>query len=56
MATAQDELMEVCRKRRNEAEELKRRINEELEALFTQEDARIQEVVNLVREREKEWR
>ena len=50
MTTAQEELTEICAKRRNEAEELYSRINGELEDPFAQEDARIQEVVKVVKE------
>ena len=44
-ASVQDELVEICAKRRKEIEEIWQRINSELEGPFTQEDARIQEVV-----------
>ena len=47
---AQEELAVICSKRRREAEELGLRINGELELLFTQEDARIQEVVKAAKE------
>ena len=50
-ASVQDELVEICAKRRKEIEEIGQRINSELEGPFTQEDARIQDVVKAVKER-----
>ena len=50
-ASVQDELVEICAKRRKEIEGIGERINSELEGPFTQEDARIQEVVKLVKEK-----
>ena len=50
-ASVQDEIVEICAKRRKEIEGIGQRINSELEAPFTQEDARIQEVVKLVKEK-----
>ena len=43
--------MGICAKRRKEIEGIGQRINSELEGPFTQEDARIQEVVKLVKEK-----
>ena len=42
-------LEEICDERRREANELKTKINEKLEPIFSKEDARVQEVTNLVR-------
>ena len=50
-ASVQDELVKICAKRRKEIEEIGQRINSELEGPFTQEDARIQEVVKVVKEK-----
>ena len=50
MAAAQDRVEEFYKKKRSEAEEFVVSINKELEALFTEEDARVQSVVNAVRE------
>ena len=50
-ASVQDELVGICAKRRKEIEGIGERINSELEGPFTQEDARIQDVVKLVKER-----
>ena len=50
-ASVQDELVEICAKRRKEIEGIGQRINSELEGPFTQEDACIQEVVKVVKER-----
>ena len=47
---ARDMLAEICNGRRKEAGALERRINGKLEEAFKQEDARVQEVVKLVRE------
>lgn len=49
ITAAQDNLTEVCTKRKNEAVELEIRANEELETHFSREDARIQETVNLIK-------
>ena len=51
VAEARDKLAEVCNERRGGAKKLEKKVNERLEQLFTQEDARIQEVVKLVREK-----
>ena len=51
MVAAQDRVVEICRKRREEADGAKERINGRLEELFSKEDARIQEVVKAVRGR-----
>ena len=48
---AQDRVAEICKGRRKEREELEKRINEKLEKLFEEEDARIQSVVKMVEER-----
>ena len=50
-ASVQDVLVEICAKRRKEIEEIGQRINSELEGPFTQEDARIQEVVKVIKEK-----
>ena len=44
------ELAEICGGKRREAEELERRVNGELEMLFTQEDERLQSVVKELKE------
>ena len=46
----QDQIVELCNEKRKEAEKLETRINRKLEALFSQEDARIQGVVKMVKE------
>ena len=51
MTAAQDRLAEICAAMRKEAEELEKRINGKLEGLFKEEDARVQEVVKLVKEK-----
>ena len=51
MTAAQGRLAEICNERRCEAEELRKRVNNELEPLFTQEDARLQGVVKSLREK-----
>ena len=51
MTAAQEKLMEICNKRRKEAEELEKRVNGRLEEIFKAEDARIQRVVKMVKER-----
>lgn len=45
----QNDFTKICTKRWSEADELKERINKELELDFTEEDTRIQEVVKMVR-------
>ena len=50
MSDTQEELAEICSERRSEAVELERIVNERLEVLFSQEDARIQGVVKMVKE------
>lgn len=50
MKAAQAELAEICNERRIKAEEIKKRINEKLDPLFTHEDKRMQSVVKVVRE------
>ena len=50
MSAAQEKLAEVCSERRRKAEDLENGINERLEGLFKQEDARIQSVVKVVKE------
>lgn len=47
---AQDKLTEICTNRRKNIEELETKANTRLEELFAQEDARIQGVVNGVKE------
>ena len=49
--SARDKLAEICNGRRKEAEEMKNGINRKLEEAFKQEDARIQAVVKVVKER-----
>ena len=51
MTAAQDRLMEICSKRREEGKEAKERINAKLEELFSKEDARIQEIVDELRKK-----
>ena len=51
MATARDKLTEICNGRRKSAGELETRVNGELEEVFKQEDARIQEVVKMIKEK-----
>ena len=51
VTAARDNLAKVCNERRTEVEELGKRINEELEEHFNVEDARIQGVVKIVREK-----
>ena len=51
VTAARDSLTKICNERRTEAEELGKRINEELEELFNDEDARIQGVVKMMREK-----
>ena len=51
MAAAQEKLGEICNKRREEGDELEKRINGRLEEAFKAEDARIQSVVKIARER-----
>ena len=48
---AEDKLAEMCNETRKKAEELGKRVNGELETVYSQEDARIQSVVKLVREK-----
>ena len=50
-ASVQEELVEICNKKRNEAGELGTRINGELEEVFKAEDTRIQEVVKVIKEK-----
>ena len=50
MAAAQEKIVEACTKRRSEAKELEKRVNEKLELVFSQEDARTQESVKRLRE------
>lgn len=47
---AQDRLNEVCTEMRGEAEKLEKRVNKRLEEVFLREDARIQEIVKVVKE------
>ena len=47
----QEELTGICNKRRKEAEELEKRVNGKLEVVFKAEDARIQCVVKVVKEK-----
>ena len=49
-AAARDKLVEICNNRRKEGEELRNRVNGELEVAFSAEDARIQSVVKAVKE------
>lgn len=49
MVTIQNEISEICTKRRKEGDEIEKRINEKLETYFTYEDARIQEAVNMIK-------
>ena len=51
VTAARDKLTEICNGRRKSAGELETRVNGELEEVFKQEDARIQEVVKVVKER-----
>ena len=51
VTAARDNLTKICNERRTEAEELGKRINGELEEHFKAEDARIQGVVKIVREK-----
>ena len=51
MTAAQENLAEICSKTRKEAEELKGRINGKLEVVFKAEDARIQGVVKMIKEK-----
>ena len=51
MDTGLERLREICAKRRSEAEEMKKRINEKLEPLFSQEDARIRDIVKMIKEK-----
>ena len=51
VTAAQDKLIEVSNERRKAASELEMRINGKLESFFSQEDARIQGVVKLVKEK-----
>ena len=51
VTAARDNLTKICNERRTDAEELRKRINEELEEHFKAEDARIQGVVKIVREK-----
>ena len=51
VVSAQDRLLEICNKRREEAEEMKKRVNGRLGELFTKEDARLQGVLKEVREK-----
>ena len=51
MISAQGRLLEICNKRREEAEEMKKRVNGKLGELFTKEDARLQGVLKEVREK-----
>lgn len=44
--------MEICNRRLTEAEEMGKRINSKLEQLYTKEDARIQEVLKLIKDRD----
>ena len=50
MTAANEEIGGICAERRKEAEELRNKINEKLESLFTKEDSRIQELVKELRE------
>ena len=49
MVSVQDKLLGICNKRREEAEDLKKRVNGKLEELFTSEDALVQGVLEEVR-------
>ena len=49
MTLALEELKKICSERRTEADELKKGINDRLKDLFTEEDARVQEIVNTLR-------
>ena len=49
MTAAQGKVTEICNNRRRYSEGFERKINEKLEPLFSQEDARLQEVVSLLR-------
>ena len=45
----QDKLVEICNKKRREADGLETRVNGELEELFSREDARLQEAVKILK-------
>ena len=51
MTATQEKLIETCNERRKEAEELEKRVNGRLEEVFNAEDARIQSVVKIVKEK-----
>ena len=51
MVAAQEELTGICNKRRKEVVDLGNMTNEKLEVAFKQEDARIQSVVKMVKEK-----
>lgn len=51
MISAQDSVLEICSRRRKEAEEMKKRVNESLEEFFSKEDARLQGALKEVREK-----
>lgn len=51
MKAAQEKLAEICNRRRSEAEELDEKINKKLEPIFVREDARIQSVVKIIKEK-----
>lgn len=51
MVVAQSKIAEICSKRRDEVEENEKRVNAQLESLFIKEDARLQEVVGMIRRR-----
>ena len=51
MSAAQEKLNEICNERKKEGEELETRINRKLEEVFKTEDALIQGIVKMVKER-----
>ena len=51
LASIQKKLTEICDERRREAKELKVKINEKLEPIFSKEDERVQEATNSVRKK-----